>query len=92
MTTQSAEMLNEDDKKRVATAKWIDLFIESDVNYSASEWIKLFLLQPSPEFADVQAILAEDDNAILQTLEEEDINHAVQKLLTKQWLIGKSPS
>ena len=36
MTTQSAEMLNEDNEMQVAAAKWIDLFIESDVNYSAS--------------------------------------------------------
>ena len=37
MTTQSAEMLNEEDKVRVAAAEWINLFLESDVNFRISE-------------------------------------------------------
>ena len=37
----------------------------NDVNLSTREWIKLFLSQPSPEFADIQAIPADDDDAIL---------------------------
>ena len=49
------------------------------MNYSASEWIKLFLHQPLPELTDAPTILAENNNAgiatpeIFQVLEEEDI-------------------